>query len=85
MDYNRIDLYYGRFNSCFHFANRIGERRNKIFGLSRIFWKRIGCFKILGVLALVIPQVLKRIKEWAYAGFTFDFFLQVLVILLLTE
>ena len=29
--------------------------------------------KILGVLALVIPQIPKRVKEWAYAGFTFDF------------
>lgn len=30
-------------------------------------------FKISGVLALVIPQVPKRLKEWAYAGFTFNF------------
>ncbi|WP_462251582.1 DoxX family protein [Ferruginibacter sp.] len=30
-------------------------------------------FKVLGTLALIIPQVPKRIKEWAYAGFTFDF------------
>ncbi|AYD46907.1 DoxX family protein [Arachidicoccus soli] len=30
-------------------------------------------FKVLGVLILVIPQVPKRVKEWAYAGFAFDF------------
>ena len=30
-------------------------------------------FKVLGVLALVIPNLPKRIKEWAYAGFVFDF------------
>ncbi len=30
-------------------------------------------FKVLGALALIIPQVPKRIKEWAYAGFAFDF------------
>lgn len=30
-------------------------------------------FKILGALALIIPQVPRRIKEWAYAGFAFDF------------
>jgi hypothetical protein len=30
-------------------------------------------FKVLGVLALIIPQVPGRIKEWAYAGFAFDF------------
>ena len=30
-------------------------------------------FKILGVLALVVPTVPGRIKEWAYAGFAFNF------------
>ena len=30
-------------------------------------------FKVLGVLALVIPAVPARVKEWAYAGFGFDF------------
>jgi len=30
-------------------------------------------FKVLGTLALIIPQVPARIKEWAYAGFAFDF------------
>jgi hypothetical protein len=30
-------------------------------------------FKVLGALALVIPKVPKRVKEWAYAGFGFDF------------
>ena len=30
-------------------------------------------FKVLGTLALIIPQIPKRLKEWAYAGLTFDF------------
>ncbi len=30
-------------------------------------------FKVLGALALVLPQVPGRVKEWAYAGFGFDF------------
>jgi len=30
-------------------------------------------FKVLGALALIIPRVPARIKEWAYAGFAFDF------------
>ncbi|MPR33910.1 DoxX family protein [Salmonirosea aquatica] len=30
-------------------------------------------FKVLGSLALVIPQVRGRVKEWVYAGFVFDF------------
>jgi hypothetical protein len=29
--------------------------------------------KIIGAIALVLPQLPKRLKEWAYAGFTFDF------------
>lgn len=32
----------------------------------------IGLAKILGAIALVTPRF-KRLKEWAYAGFTFDF------------
>ena len=31
------------------------------------------CFKVLGALALIIPKVSAKIKEWAYADFTFDF------------
>ncbi|QQR50009.1 DoxX family protein [Candidatus Nomurabacteria bacterium] len=30
-------------------------------------------FKVLGSLALIIPQVPPRVKEWAYAGFGIDF------------
>lgn len=30
-------------------------------------------FKVLGTLVLIIPQTPNRIKEWAYAGFAFDF------------
>lgn len=30
-------------------------------------------FKVSGALALIIPQIPGRIKEWAYAGFAFDF------------
>lgn len=28
--------------------------------------------KVLGATALLIPKLLPRIKEWAYAGFTFN-------------
>jgi len=34
--------------------------------------KILGPFKILGVIALAAPGF-PRLKEWAYAGFTFDF------------
>ncbi len=30
-------------------------------------------FKILGSVALIVPQIPARVKEWAYAGFAFDF------------
>ena len=42
-------------------------------GYPEYFGNALVVFKILGVLALVIPTVPKRVKEWAYAGFAFDF------------
>lgn len=42
-------------------------------GYPEYFGNALVIFKILGVLALVIPQVSNRVKEWAYAGFAFDF------------
>ncbi|MEJ7643928.1 MAG: DoxX family protein [Chryseolinea sp.] len=32
----------------------------------------LAVFKVLGSIALIIPAVPKKIKEWAYAGFTFN-------------
>ena len=37
------------------------------------FGNVIVIFKSLGVIALIVPQVPKRLKEWAYAGFVFNF------------
>lgn len=42
-------------------------------GYPAYFGNALVVFKVLGALTLVIPQIPKRIKEWAYAGFTFDF------------
>lgn len=47
-----------------------GTRR---LGYPEYFGTALVVFKILGVLAMVIPQIPKRIKEWAYAGFAVDF------------
>jgi len=33
----------------------------------------LAVYKLLGGLALIIPQIPPRIKEWAYAGFAIDF------------
>jgi hypothetical protein len=42
-------------------------------GYPQYFGAVLVFFKILGVLALIIPQIPNRIKEWAYAGFAFNF------------
>ncbi|MFL9829372.1 DoxX family protein [Flavobacterium sp. ST-87] len=42
-------------------------------GYPEYFGNALVVFKILGVIALIIPKIPKRLKEWAYAGFTFDF------------
>jgi len=42
-------------------------------GYPEYFGSALVIFKILGVLVLVIPSIPKNVKEWAYAGFGFDF------------
>ncbi|MDT0677276.1 DoxX family protein [Autumnicola musiva] len=42
-------------------------------GYPEYFGITLTIFKVLGALVLIIPKVPKRLKEWAYAGFTFDF------------
>jgi hypothetical protein len=41
-------------------------------GYPDYFGVMLTVFKVTGALALIIPQVPARIKEWAYAGFTFS-------------
>jgi hypothetical protein len=43
----------------------------------------LAVFKVCGTLILIIPKIPARLKEWAYAGFGFDFifaFLSTLVV-----
>ena len=42
-------------------------------GYPSYFGLALVVFKVLGTLALIIPKVPKTLKEWAYAGFVFDF------------
>ncbi|MCX2678700.1 DoxX family protein [Galbibacter sp. EGI 63066] len=42
-------------------------------GYPEYFGTALVVFKVLGALILVIPIVPKWLKEWAYAGFTFNF------------
>ncbi len=43
------------------------------FGYPAYFAVMLVVAKVLGGIALIIPNIPKTIKEWAYAGFTFDF------------
>ena len=42
-------------------------------GYPAYFGNALVIFKIIGVLILIIPAVPPRVKEWAYAGFAFNF------------
>ena len=42
-------------------------------GYPEYFGMMLTVFKVLGAIALLFNKVPGRIKEWAYAGFAFDF------------
>ncbi|MCX2450025.1 DoxX family protein [Pedobacter sp. PLR] len=42
-------------------------------GYPEYFGIALTVFKIVGAIILIIPQAPKRVREWAYAGFGFDF------------
>jgi uncharacterized membrane protein YphA (DoxX/SURF4 family) len=42
-------------------------------GYPYYFALMLAIFKLIGGLLLIIPTIPNRIKEWAYAGFAFDF------------
>lgn len=41
-------------------------------GYPAYFMTMLGAAKLLGAIALVAPRVPATLREWAYAGFTFD-------------
>ncbi len=45
----------------------------KHLGYPEYFGNALVIFKVLGVICLIIPKIPIKIKEWAYAGFTFNF------------
>lgn len=55
------------------YQSEMAKEGIKHLGYPEYFGNALVVFKILGVIALVIPQIPKRLKEWAYAGFVFDF------------
>lgn len=42
-------------------------------GYPEYFGTMLMLFKVAGALVLILPMAPPRLKEWAYAGFTFDF------------
>ena len=42
-------------------------------GYPAYFGTMLSIFKIAGAVVLMFPQFPKRLREWAYAGFAFDF------------
>ena len=42
-------------------------------GYPGYFGPMLAIFKVLGSLTLILPMIKGRLKEWAYAGFTFNF------------
>lgn len=55
------------------FNSELAKEGLRHLGYPAYFGYLLVVFKILGVLALAIPRVPGRMKEWAYAGFGFDF------------
>jgi hypothetical protein len=58
---------------AFTFHTELAKEGIRHLGYPVYFGNMLVVFKVIGALVLVIPQVPKRIKEWAYAGFAFDF------------
>ena len=42
-------------------------------GYPEYFGNAFVAFKVLGALALILPKIPERIREWSYAGFAFGF------------
>ena len=53
--------------------SELGKEGVRHLGYPDYFGVALVIFKICGTLILMIPKFPKRVKEWAYAGFTFDF------------
>ena len=45
----------------------------RLLGYPAYFPTLLAVFKVAGAVVLMLPQFSNRIKEWAYAGFTFNF------------
>ncbi len=55
------------------FRSEMAKEGIRHLGYPEYFGNALAAFKVLGTLSLIIPQIPRKIKEWAYAGFAFDF------------
>ena len=55
------------------FQSEMAREGIRHLGYPSYFGNALVVFKILGALLLIIPKIPRRMKEWAYAGFAFDF------------
>lgn len=53
--------------------SELGKEGVRHLGYPDYFGLALVVFKVGGSILLIIPRLPKRIKEWVYAGFTFDF------------
>jgi hypothetical protein len=63
------------FNYMFNPVMKVGYAH---IGFPDWFRVELGIAKLLGAIALIVPKVSKRIKEWAYFGFFVNFFSAIL-------
>lgn len=55
------------------FQTELAKEGIRHLGYPDYFGVMIVGFRIVGVIALIFPQIPARIKEWAYAGFAIEF------------
>ena len=55
------------------FHTEMSKEAIRHLGYPGYFGVMLAVFKVLGAIALMVPQCPKRLKEWAYVGFGFDF------------
>ncbi len=58
---------------AFTSQSEVAKEGLRSLGYPDYFGVMLTVFKVLGAIVLIFPQFPNRIKEWAYAGFAFDF------------
>ena len=58
-------------NAYFYLTSEEAKRICAHFGFPDYFRIELAIAKIIGVMALLIPVIKDRLKEWTYAGFVF--------------